>query len=723
MVLRVALCLLMIMPFFQNCTQVYKSKSTAFQSTNGSSNGENPGGGDPGGNPQIAYKFTCSDVNKRGLSETETRRLTRDELFSTLQDLLGATIYAGLTTELQGIPGDAIKERMAEFKQMHSEAHAQAMMTVSMKAADLIVDDANQLSNFVAACRSSVGNVAISATDSRVTYTPNGGSALAGQSLMDNGGRLAFNLTSDMFPQTVTSLTTTLGGQQRNGIWPAFKLYVDGALQGAEVSATDSSTWRPFTVPVNISANTNHKIEIEFSNDNASISYLELYVKEIQFAGAGGSSGGGISLNQACMQNFIRDFGLKVMRRPLTTEEVQSYSNLYAAGSTPQEGLKMVIMGLLQSPYFLFMVEQGSNQMNAGRTRLTDYEIASRLSYRLLGTMPDNDLFAAASRGELQVLANVKAQAERLAQTDKMKNRVEVFFNYWARLNDFPAFTFSNNFLEGINITGLRDEVLAETREFIRYVVWEQKGSVKDLFSSTAAFVRSDRMAQLYGTAKMTGNTPVTLDAERAGILLRPGFLAGGTDTTTPIGRGVMIRRKVLCDTLPSPSADIISSRLGEVGKLDPLTMSNREIVATATSPALCMGCHSMINPIGFAFEAYDGLGRKRTIEKVYDHSTHELVAQHPIDTRVDGLTLDSNAPISVSSAGEIVAKMATGVKGPACMATHIYRFARLRDEVSGDDDCALSDMEHAIKDSGGSILGAFIRNVANDDIFWKKSI
>jgi len=593
MAIRVGASLLVILPLFQNCSPVYKSKATIFQSTNESSTGENPGGGDPGGGgnpggtPQVAYKFSCYDASKRGLSETETRRLNRDELLATLQDLFGGAIYAGLTTELQGLPGDAIKERMTEFKQMHSEAHAQAMLAISMKAADLIVDDTNQLKTFVAAC----------------------------------------------------------------------------------------------------------------------------------------VAGSGVTLTQVCVQNFIRDFGLKVIRRPLTTEEMQTYINLYAAGTTPQEGVKMVIMGLLQSPYFLFLVEQGSNQINAGRTRLTDYEIASRLSYRLIGTMPDSELFAAASRGELQVLDNVKAHAERLAQTEKMKNRVEVFFNYWARLNDFPAFTFSNNFLDGINITGLRDEVLTETREFIRYVVWDQKGSVKDLFSSTAAFIRSDRMAQLYNAPKMTGNQPVALDAERAGILLRPGFLAGGTDTTTPIGRGVMIRRKVLCDNLPSPSADIISTRLGEIGKLDPLTMSNRQIVATATSPALCMNCHSMINPIGFAFEAYDGLGRKRTVEKVYDHTTHELVAQHPIDTRVDGLTLDNSTAISVSSAGEIVAQMATGVKGPACMATHIYRYARLRNEVSGDDDCALSDMEHAIKDSGGSILGAFIRNVANDDIFWKKSI
>jgi hypothetical protein len=536
------------------------------------------GGGGPGpaGAP---YVFQCADASGRGLSEADGRRLSRDELVNTLEDLLGPTVFQGLSTELQLLPGDPIKDAMTEFKPMHSEEHVQAMLAIAEKAASLIVDDSTELSRVAPGCGT--------------TPTP------------------------------------------------------------------------------------------------------------------------------ACVQDFIRDFGLKVFRRPLTLDEQAELLDFYAQGDSPEDGLKLLLMRLLQSPQLLFLFEEGGSQTDSGRVRLTDFEVAARIAYRTTASAPDALLLAAATNGELQSLDAVRAHAERLVNSERGKARVARFFDYWGRLDDFPAFTYSPAFLGSLDGAGLRDEVIQETRDFFHHVVWDEQGGVKDLFTSRSAFIKSDRLAALYGAGKMTDPaTPVTLGPQRAGYLLRPGFLAGGTDISSPIGRSVRIFRRVTCDPLPPPPTAAVTSRLTMLGPLDRSVLSNRQVVETQTSPDFCQSCHGRINPQGFVFEAYDSLGRARQVETVYSPDGGVL-ATHPIDTHVENVTVE-DTPVSLDTADQLEGLIAGGKKAPACFATQVYRYTRLRNETP-DDGCALSDLEQTLRAEGGNLVGAFIRNVANDDIFWKR--
>lgn len=423
-----------------------------------------------------------------------------------------------------------------------------------------------------------------------------------------------------------------------------------------------------------------------------------------------GACSGQATVSEVCANDFIRSFGQRALRRVVTSTESAELLSTYQK-MTGAEGLKRVLMRILMNPALAFHQEFG-NSIVGQRVRLTDYEIASRLSYRLTGSAPDTALLEDASSGALQDLNNVRTHARRLIESGKAQERVKEFFRFYLQTdkivdpNEFVARSHS------LSSSQLADEYRTEIDEFIQNVVWKKKGSYKELLTSREVFPRSDRMARILETMRMTSAEPSVTTAAHAGILLRPGMLAASTVATNTFHRSLFIRKRILCESFGLPDPTLVAEQQSSVGDLSHL--SNRDRLARLTEPRQCQACHSRINPIGFVLEGYDSLGMVRTLESVFDNSGN-LKETHVVITKVDDVALPNAGP--VEDAIGLNAKIAEGMAARSCFAQTVFEFQRTR--VFTDDDlCALGEVEKVAQN--GSVQDVFLLSVANEDIFWR---
>ena len=332
-----------------------------------------------------------------------------------------------------------------------------------------------------------------------------------------------------------------------------------------------------------------------------------------------------------CPEQLIREFGAKVFRRPVTDEEASGFLDLYdKAGGDFDVGARIVVQAMLLSPSFLYRPEFGD-----GDGRLSGYETANRLSYFLWASMPDDALFAAAEAGELETADGVESQVRRMLADSKAREGMLEFHRKWLDLDrvhrvlKLPEENFDAS-------------VASSMQESAERLVWdtlfEGGGSFADLMT-TNEFPLDDTMAALLGQPAPAGDwETVSLDGqERAGILSHPAFLAshayGGYPS--PVLRGVYVLESIVCSPVGSPPASADTT----IPEFDP-SMTNRELYEEATigRGASCAGCHTLINPLGYAFENYDTMGRYRTTDngRPVDASGEvlDLVSQVSMDPR-----------------------------------------------------------------------------------------
>ncbi len=418
-----------------------------------------------------------------------------------------------------------------------------------------------------------------------------------------------------------------------------------------------------------------------------------------------------------CARNFIETFGSLVYRRPLSPAEItQFFAQFSATGGV--EGLTRLLIRFLLAPSLAFHVEVGTSVVDQ-RVRLTDFEVASRISYSLTGTMPDAELLAAARNHELKDIAGVKAQADRILHSHpKAKNKVSDFFRYYSKTDQISVPYAGAAKLLGISETGLDTEMIQETNEFISNIIWSKNGTVKDLFTSREVFPRSDRMAKILETSKASGNTSSLTSPEHAGLLLRPGFFATSEETTQPYHRAFVVRSSFLCETLGTPDPQAVAARMDTVGDLSQL--SNRDQLAALTNAPQCLACHAKLNPVGFVFEGYDQLGARRALESVFK-GDGSVAKTFPIDTKV-GRTFIRDASgqeiMAFNDALDLVNAVSGGMSVNGCFAKKVFEFQRLR-VATAFDDCAMTDLQN-ISATQGTILDVFLNSIANEDVFWK---
>ncbi len=366
---------------------------------------------------------------------------------------------------------------------------------------------------------------------------------------------------------------------------------------------------------------------------------------------------------------FITAFGLRAFRHPLKDAEVDRYVQIFdsAPAVFPEHdattaGVRLVIQTMLQSPYFLYRSELSAKPGEGGLV-LDGYEVASRLSYLFWNTMPDDELFAAARSGELDTPDGLRAQASRLFDTDRARAQFRRFHFQAFKVSQYADLDKdATAFPEWRKEIGV--EMQEETLRFLDAVI-ARDGSIADVLTSRTAFVNAD-LAKIYGIEGTFGDDyqEVELPPTRAGLLTRAGFLAKNATLTEPdpIHRGVFINLSILCRPIAAPPN--IPDTLDKTGN------TNREKVDSVTGEGTCgETCHhTIINPLGFAFEGFDAIGAARGDDHGY-----------PLNT-ADSYTFPDGRVIQYADAIDLSQQLARSPEVHACYATNLLEFMLGRD-------------------------------------------
>jgi hypothetical protein len=454
---------------------------------------------------------------------------------------------------------------------------------------------------------------------------------------------------------------------------------------------------------------------VEIASRLADLSIENLTARNSIYGACGGAP------NATCVQTFINDFGAKVFRRPITPAESASFLATYNSKSG-QDGLKYVLMRLLLSPKIVFHLET-EGAVVAGRVRLTPYEVASRISYRLAGVPPDATLLQAAARNELSTVEQVRAQARRIASSEpQFVNKTTDLFRYYLQLSPegaSPSDPYAGaGALSGINTAGLGAEMETEIKDYINNIVWTKKGTFKDLMTSREVFPKTPRIAKILGVPQST--TVALTDSSHAGLILRPRMLKGSDTSTPAFHRGGQFRKRILCENVGAvdPNSPAVKDAQSQV-TLDKTKVANREYLSALTSGGVCNTCHRSVNPIGFLLESYDQLGQVRPIETLFN-SSGQMTGTAQINTYVDNpmLTDAKGDPIpNLKNAEELTLAAADSATVHDCFSKTVFEFQRAR-RSQGEDTCALEEIADTNKST--SIVETVIESVANEDIFWK---
>jgi hypothetical protein len=304
---------------------------------------------------------------------------------------------------------------------------------------------------------------------------------------------------------------------------------------------------------------------------------------------------------RSCARGFIDRFAARAFRRPLAATERDRLLALFDLGRAQGfgAGVGLVVQAALQSADFLYRTELGSDDPAAGGVRPSIYERAAMLSFFLLESVPDEELWRTATTGALANPGALEAQVARLLSLPRaQESLVGVLSHAFGLHRVLTSETMAAGFDEA-----LRRSMHDEARRFLQAVLLSG-GTVRDLFTSRQTHADA-RMAQLYGLP--ASGAARSLAADRwSGILTRPGVVAGLRAGNRSVFRGLFVRSHALCERLPAPPGDLDTAALE---RLESARTERQKVAVRAGTPA-CAGCHALIDPMGLALEHYDEIGR-----------------------------------------------------------------------------------------------------------------
>lgn len=326
------------------------------------------------------------------------------------------------------------------------------------------------------------------------------------------------------------------------------------------------------------------------------------------------------AIDAECARTAIKDFGRRAWRRPLTTEELDQLTSIATESSSTlgsfDAGYEFALAALLQSPNFLYRVELGEpDPENPAITRYTDWEMASRLSYFLWNTTPDDELLTAAEAGRLTTDDGLAAEVDRMLDDPRARAGIRALFEDDLGLAELGRTTKDPNVYLGWS-PELLPAAREETLRLIEHLVLDEDTDWRELLVSQSAFV-DRRLAALYGIPAPSlddfAEALLPESSGRRGLTGQATFLAmeAHPTTTSVTRRGKYVRERLLCQTMPSPPPGLNTA-------IPPATSNAptmRDRVAVHLTDPSCAGCHNLMDPIGLAFENFDGIGGWRTQE------------------------------------------------------------------------------------------------------------
>lgn len=413
-----------------------------------------------------------------------------------------------------------------------------------------------------------------------------------------------------------------------------------------------------------------------------------------------------------CLDAFIQRFGARALRRPPTQDEIAQMRAVYGSAQTGDPLAFADVIGvMLNAPQFLYQVEHGDAPVpnQPGTFTLSSWELASRLAYQLWDTMPDDELFTAAADGSILKDDVFRREVDRMLADPRARVTLDGFVRDWLKADDLSPLDLRNTdplfiAFAGANLPSktLRDEVIADAVDTVDYFMWTKPSGMKELLTSDVAVNKGPELAKIYGVPAWNGQgaPPSFAAGQRPGLFTRALFLASGSANTRPIQKGVFLRRHILCDEIGTPPA-------GANAKLPELRpdLTTREVVEqlTQVDGTVCAGCHKpIINPLGFATEGFDALGRFRTEQRLFDPMTGALVGSKPV--RTDSIPQVKIGDTRASSGpSDLMQQIAESDKPSVCFARNFFRFTWARWEDDATDGCVIRSMGDAL--SKGSLI------------------
>jgi hypothetical protein len=407
---------------------------------------------------------------------------------------------------------------------------------------------------------------------------------------------------------------------------------------------------------------------------------------------------------ETCARTIIDNLLPKAYRRPLVAAEAMDLlTTVYRPArmnTNFTSGVAAVIEAILQAPDFLYKVELGvPDPGNANLRRPSGDEMATRLSYFFWGTMPDEPLRAAARGNELLTNEGVLARARTMRDDERTRPIVKYFFDNLLPISSLSALERSKEVFPTFSAQ-IGAYLREETERFLDHVIFSGTGTWDAVLTAPFTFLNGP-LATFYGVTGVTGNDfrMVSLDtSKRLGLLTQGGIMAGPihANETNPVVRGSFILQKLMCRTIPTPTGEIAD--MVKPPPPDP-TRTTRQRYAAHSESNLCVGCHKLLDPVGFSFENFDAVGLYRTQE-------------HGLDIDASGGVPNSDGTITTPTANpvEFARQFAMKDEVHSCLATTWANYGYGQTLVVGagdlaqDDVCTKERIAEAFRKSGHDI-------------------
>ncbi|MDX2012197.1 MAG: DUF1588 domain-containing protein [Myxococcaceae bacterium] len=406
-----------------------------------------------------------------------------------------------------------------------------------------------------------------------------------------------------------------------------------------------------------------------------------------------------------CAHRFIDRFAPRAFRRPLEDTERTALREAYARARREQlsfrDGIEVVLLAVLQSPKFLYHLEEGAPASD-GLVKLNGATVAARLATALWQSLPDDALTAAALSGELDTKEGVEAQVRRMLADPRAKTVLVRLFLELTRADEvdridkdarlFPTWSAQRTSLKG------------EAARFLESVLFDGDGKLSTLLTAQHTFVDAE-LARLYQLPAVTVWTRVSLGASPRGGLLTLGSVMAvnaKANQSSPVLRGLFVREHLLCTPPPPPpqNANIVAPDVVP-------GVSTRERFRQHIADPSCAGCHQMMDPIGLGFENFDAVGGWRT--------TDEGFAVTP-----DGYLYGSDVEGAFLGAEDLASRLARSAHVTDCMGTQAFRFFAARHEADADT-CSIYRANQAARLAKGDVKELVVALLSSDAFRYRK--
>ncbi len=345
-----------------------------------------------------------------------------------------------------------------------------------------------------------------------------------------------------------------------------------------------------------------------------------------------------------CAGEFLTRFGRRVFRRPLTAEEYSRFFKQFAAWQREVDfegAVQLTVSALLQSPQFLYRPELAESPVWGPSVEVEPYNMASRLSFLLWESAPDETLLAAAEKGELHTVEQISAQVERLSHDPRARRVFWSFHRQWLGLERVLQDEHAVRTAEidpGWSALS-QTSAVEESKRFVSNVLFDD-GTFRSVLTSRRAWVNSE-MARVYGVSVAAGPNDwveASLDpAQRSGLLSRVAYLAGFSHrgATSPPIRANEIQLKLLCQSPHPPPPNLDTTPPAQL--TDGGAATNRQLFEARTASSVCMGCHTALNGIGFGLEHYSASGAYQATDHGLPVNATGHLAGSAVDRDFDG--------------------------------------------------------------------------------------